>query len=55
MGVSKYIELMMHVGHRMECVAYAPYDRPEDVANVAIECIDCHEVMVDFDHSWSNE
>ena len=42
MGVTNYEELSNHIGHRLECCGYGG-------ENVAIECLDCHEVLVDFD------
>lgn len=42
MAVSTYAELSAHYGHKIEIANYA--DR-----NVAVECVDCYEVLVDFD------
>lgn len=44
-----YEDLLRHVGHKVVCVGYGageitPFD------NVAIECEDCGEVLIDFDH-----
>ena len=47
MSVSKFSELLEHVGHNLVCVAYA--GEQEAVANVAIECETCNEVLIDFD------
>lgn len=54
MGVNSYDDLMRHVGHKIVCVTYgnAPHkiDDSEPICeNVAIECEDCNEVLVDFD------
>lgn len=38
-----YYDLMAHVGHRFECVTYAGGE------NVALECMTCNEVIIDFD------
>jgi hypothetical protein len=38
-------ELLEHVGHAIECVSYGM-----PPMNVAIECVDCHVVLVEFDH-----
>jgi hypothetical protein len=46
MGVHDFDTLMEHVGHAVEVVPYGPY---HDEVNVAIECTDCGEVLVDFD------
>jgi len=40
-----YEQLGEHVWHNIECVAYGD---PNDPTNVAIECIDCGCVLVDF-------
>ena len=45
MGAHSYDDLHRHVGHKIECVVYG--DR--DVANVAVECETCNEVLMDFD------
>jgi hypothetical protein len=36
-------DLMKHVGHDIECVTYGDND------NVAIECVTCDEILLDFD------
>lgn len=49
-----YAELRRHIGHTVVLVCYGsegnqlewPHDGPE---NVAIECEDCGEVLLDFD------
>lgn len=43
MSISNYLDLLSHVGHEIECVTYG------GGANVALECIDCNEVLIDFD------
>ena len=43
MSVNSYDELLTHVGHEIECVAYG------DDANIAIECVSCGEVLQDYD------
>ena len=48
MSVSTYEELRAHVGHKIVCVRYGR-DR-EEPYNVALECEDCHEVLLDFNH-----
>ncbi len=40
-------DLREHVGHQLEVVAYGPTEAP---ANVAIECLTCGCVLVDFDY-----
>lgn len=48
MSVSNYYELREHIGHTVEVVGYGT-GHPVPW-NVAIECIDCSEVLLDFDH-----
>lgn len=43
MGVHSYADLIQHDGHNVVVVAYA------DGANIAIECEDCYEVLLDYD------
>lgn len=45
MSASCYKDLRAHVGHKLECVTYG------DEHNVAIECTDCNEVLLDFDNA----
>lgn len=44
MGASTYHELASHVGHTIECVYYGA-----KFENVALECVDCSTVLLDFD------
>jgi len=46
MAAHDFEDLKKHIGHRIECVYYGD---PEHPANVAIECTDCNEVLLDFD------
>jgi hypothetical protein len=48
MSVSSYEGIAAHVGHRIECVSYAG-------ENAAIECLDCNEVLIDFDKELVDE
>lgn len=43
MSAFNYKELRRHVGHKIVCVEYA------NGVNVAIECEDCNEVLLDYD------
>lgn len=52
MSATDYNDLSQHIGHKVEVVAYAD-------TNVAIECEECSEVLLDFDkevecefHTW---
>ena len=44
MSVNSYKELLEHKGHKIVCVTYGKNDE-----NVAIECEDCNEVLLDYD------
>ena len=43
MSTTNKKDLSAHIGHDLECVEYG------DNENVAVECIDCNEVLIDFD------
>ena len=47
MSVSNFEELKHHIGHNIVCVGYG---HPADPANVAVECEDCNEVLLDYNH-----
>jgi len=44
MSVINYKNLKEHLGHRIVCVSYG-----ENKENIALECEDCNEVLLDFD------
>ena len=46
MAIYSYHELKNHIGHDVEVAAYGDSDNPE---NVAVECMDCHTVIMDYD------
>jgi len=46
MSADSYKELKRHIGHRIVCVWYGNKENPE---NVAVECEDCCEVLMDYD------
>lgn len=48
MSVINFKELKRHIGHDIECVYYG--ESKEEAQNVAIECNDCNEVLMDFDN-----
>ena len=50
LGVHSFHDLMNHVGHKIEC---ATYGDEGDAVNVALECMNCHEVLLDFDRPRS--
>ena len=43
MSTQNYHELAKHIGHKIVCVSYGQRE------NVAIECMECSEVLLDFD------
>lgn len=47
MSVNSFEELTVHVGHPIECVTYRD---KFNVWNVAIECVKCGMVIIDFDN-----
>lgn len=49
MSVSNYEDLEVHVGHEMECTSYA------QGANVAVECLTCGSIIIDFDREETEE
>lgn len=44
MAVQNYEELAQHQGHAVEVVVYG------DHQNAAVECVECYEVLFDFDN-----
>lgn len=46
MSAQNYGELLDHAGHSIVIATYGDEDDPE---NVAIECVDCYEVLLDYD------
>jgi hypothetical protein len=46
MSVNDFDTLVTHVGHAVTCVTYG-----DPAVNVAIECEDCNEILLDFDRS----
>ena len=42
MSAYNYKTLAAHIGHKIECVSYG------DADNVAVECINCHTVLLDY-------
>jgi hypothetical protein len=48
MGCHSFNDLIKHFGHRVFVVHYSGQ-------NVAIECEDCHEVLLDFDRECNHK
>lgn len=49
MSADSYKELARHLGHAVEVSSYG------DLENVAIECLDCFEILLDYDKGAENE
>ena len=47
MSAFDYNTLKEHIGHKIVCVGYGPPGK--EPANVAVECEDCCEVLLDYD------
>jgi hypothetical protein len=47
MSAFDFKTLIEHIGHKVEVVIYA---RDEIIYDVAIECEDCNEVLVDYEN-----
>ena len=47
MSAQNYADLVAHEGHKISVYRYY-------TENVAIECEDCHEVLLDYDREKSN-
>ena len=56
-----YEKIARHIGHNTEVAYYgnlnAEYlNQPSEIVNVAVECMDCHEVIVDAENpEWAWE
>jgi hypothetical protein len=48
MSATNYDDLRRHIGHKIVCVCYGK--EGEDPDNVAVECEDCNEVLLDYDN-----
>jgi hypothetical protein len=49
MSALDFGDLSRHLGHALECVAYVGADG--EPVNIAVECEDCGEVLLDFEKS----
>lgn len=49
MAADSYKELTRHLGHAVIVTSYGNLD------NVAIECLDCFEILLDFDKVATDE
>ena len=49
MAVSRFSELVEHIGHEIVCVGYGPLAQPP-VTSVAVECETCGSVLFDYEY-----
>ena len=49
--IKGYEDLKKHIGHDIELAYYGELPEPD---NIAIECLTCMEVLIDFDHPEIN-
>lgn len=49
MAADSYKELSRHLGHAVTVTSYG------DLENVAIECLSCFEVLLDYDKAVDSE
>ncbi len=50
MSATNFEQLKAHIGHKIVCVGYRKESKEENpIENVAVECEDCMEVLLDFD------
>jgi len=57
MSAFNYTELKRHLGHKIVCIGYRQ-NKTDEYQNVAVECEDCSEVLLDYDiddEKWENE
>lgn len=47
MSAQNFDDLAKHAGHEIEIGEY--FDHSKQVINVAVECMECYEVLLDFD------
>ncbi len=45
--MSNFDELYKHYGHKVEVAQYT--DKGGEAVGVSIECMDCYEVLIDYD------
>ena len=50
-----YEKIARHIGHNIEVASYGGklehlLNQPSEIVNVAVECMDCYEVIVDADN-----
>lgn len=53
MSVNNFKELLAHKGHRLAITTYS--EDGKYIENVALECLRCNEVLMDFDNPMPRE
>lgn len=50
MSALDFNDLKRHHGHEIQCVLYgnSPEAHPQPDDNIALECIDCYEILLDY-------
>lgn len=54
MAAHNFNDLIQHLGHHVTIVFYAIDENYDKAQNVAIECEDCHEILLDFNQGENN-
>jgi hypothetical protein len=54
MSATNFKDLEAHIGHNIVCVGYGK-DGKKPYQNVAVECEDCNEVLLDYDRDQEVE
>ncbi len=44
---SNYTELLRHAGHQVQII---PFSRGVDILKVALECVTCNRVLIEYDN-----
>lgn len=52
MSAQNFDDLIRHEGHEVTIATY--FDHNKETINVAVECEDCYEVLLDFDKEEQN-
>ncbi len=59
MGAHSFNDLYAHYGHKVVIAAYGDVRGKvlkRNIENIAVECLDCNEVLLDFDNpSWKQK
>lgn len=57
MSVISFDDLVVHHGHEIQCVLYgnSPEANPQPDDNIALECVECSEILLDFNREADNE